>query len=92
VPRYSSAAGKIANPYTIPSDEDATDVLRSLATEESFSCVLAGRSKEKVELVEQKSVKKITMADIRKMSAEQFQAALRDTDLAPQTEALLRIS
>ena len=45
--------------------------------------------KQHVELVEQKSVKKITMADVRKMSAEQYDAALKDTDLAPQIEALV---
>src|SRR5262249_44790152 len=45
--------------------------------------------KQHVELVEQKSVKKITMADVRKMSAEQYEAALKDTDLAPQIETLL---
>ena len=42
-----------------------------------------------VELVEQKSVKKITMADVRKMTAEQYEAALKDSDLGPQLEALL---
>jgi hypothetical protein len=46
-------------------------------------------SKHHVELVEQKSVKKITMADVRKMSAEQYEAALKDSDLGPQLEALL---
>jgi hypothetical protein len=45
--------------------------------------------KQLVGLVEQKSVKKITMADVRKMSAEQYEAALKDTDLGPQLEALL---
>jgi hypothetical protein len=45
--------------------------------------------KQHVELVEQKSVKKITMADVRKMSAEQYDAALKDSDLGPQLEALL---
>jgi hypothetical protein len=45
--------------------------------------------KQHVELVEQKSVKKITMADVRKMSAEQYEAALNDSDLGPQLEALL---
>lgn len=45
--------------------------------------------KQHVELVEQKSVRKITLADVRKMSAEQFASALRDTDLGPQVEALL---
>jgi hypothetical protein len=40
VPGYSSEAGNIANPYTIPSDEDATGVLRSLATKCRFCCVL----------------------------------------------------
>ena len=44
--------------------------------------------KQHVELVEQKSLRKITMADVRKMSAEQYDAALKDTDLAPQIEAL----
>src|SRR5215469_2562112 len=45
--------------------------------------------KQHVELVEQKSVKKITMAEVRRMSAEQYEAALKDTDLAPQIETLL---
>lgn len=45
-----------------------------------------------VDLVEQKSVKKITMADVRKMSSEQFEAALKDTDLGPQINALLENS
>lgn len=45
--------------------------------------------KQHVELVEQKSVRKVTMADLRKMSSEQYQGALNDTDLAPQIEALL---
>lgn len=46
-------------------------------------------AKQHVELVEQKSVKKITMTDVRKMSAEQYEAALKDTDLGRQIEALL---
>jgi len=45
--------------------------------------------RQHVELVDQKSVKKITLADIRKWSAEEYAAALNDTDLAPQVEALL---
>jgi len=46
--------------------------------------------RQHVELVDQRSVKKITWADIRKMSPEQYAAALADTDLAPQIEALLQ--
>jgi hypothetical protein len=42
-----------------------------------------------VELVEQKIVKKLTMVDVRRLSAEQFAAALKNTDLGPQIEALL---
>jgi hypothetical protein len=48
--------------------------------------------KQHVELVEQKSVKKITLADIRKMSGEEYARALRDTDLARQIEELLQNS
>jgi len=49
-------------------------------------------AKQHIELVEQKSVKKITMADVRKMTAEQYEAALKDTDLGPRLEALLPYS
>ena len=45
--------------------------------------------KQHVELVEQKSVKKITMADVRKMSSEEYARALKDSALGPQLEALL---
>jgi hypothetical protein len=42
-----------------------------------------------VELVEQKSVKKLTLNDVRNMSSEQYARALADTDLASQIEAAL---
>lgn len=48
--------------------------------------------RQHVELVEQKSVKKITWADIRKMSGEEYARALKDTDLGPQIEELLQNS
>jgi hypothetical protein len=46
-------------------------------------------AKQHVELVEQKSVKKITMADVRKMSSEEYARALKDSDLGLQLEVLL---
>lgn len=45
-----------------------------------------------VQVVEQQSVKKIGWADVRKMSSEQYEAALNDTDLGPQINALLEKS
>jgi hypothetical protein len=44
----------------------------------------------RIALVEKKTVKKISWADIRKMSGEEYARALKDTGLGPQIEAQLR--